>query len=124
MWLNHYVDLIYEQLISWKCALIIVNMTFGSMSGNTGHVTAACISVQKKLEHALFWSACSHHIGEVILYHVFDDLKIEDSKSPDVTLFKRFRDNFDHLEHSKLELYDSKPVNLQVRSIVKSLKTI
>lgn len=65
-------------------------------------------------------TSTDYHIEKVILTHVFDDLKIEASKSPDVILF---HDNFDHLEHSKLEPYDSKPVNLQVRSIVNSLKT-
>jgi len=115
-------DLIYEQLTSWQCTQTIVNMTFDTTSANTGHVTAACISVQKKLGRALLWSACRHHIGEIILSHVFDDLKIEASKSPDVTLFKRFRDNFDHLDHSELEPYNSKSVDVQVRSIVNSLR--
>lgn len=75
-------------------------MTFSSTPANTGY-----------------------HIKEVILTYVFDNLKIEASKLTDVSLFKWFRDNFDHLEHSKLEPYDSKPVNLQVKSIVNSLKT-
>jgi hypothetical protein len=38
--------------------------------------------------------------SEKSLYHVFNDLKIEASKSPDVTLFTRLRNNWDLLPHT------------------------
>ena len=37
----------------------------------------------------------------MVLSHVFDDLKIEVSKSPEVSLFLRFRKNWDLILHSK-----------------------
>ncbi|KAG8198492.1 hypothetical protein JTE90_017358 [Oedothorax gibbosus] len=80
---NHIVPL----LASWHCTNSIINMAFDTTASNTGHVTAACVTIQKKLGRALLWSACRHHVGEVILSHVFEDLKIEVSRSPDVTLF-------------------------------------
>jgi hypothetical protein len=87
-------DLTCNLLSSWNCSDNIVNMTFDTTASNTGHVTAACVTVQKQLGRALLWSACRHHVGEVVLSHVFDDLKIETSKSPDVTLFTRYRKHF------------------------------
>jgi hypothetical protein len=36
----------------------------------------------------------SHHVGQVVLDHVFTDLKIEASKSQEVVLFSRFKKNF------------------------------
>lgn len=90
-------DLTVGLLSSWQCTESVVNMTFDTTASNTGHVTAACVTVQKQLGRALLWSACRHHVGEIILSHVFDDLKIEASKSPDVTLFTRFRKNFQML---------------------------
>lgn len=81
-------------LASWNCTDSIINMTFDTTVSNTGHLTAACVTIQKQLGRALLWSACRHHVGEIILSHVFDDLKIEASRSPDVTLFTRFRRNF------------------------------
>ena len=83
-------------------------MTFDTTSANSDDATASCICVHKKLKHAFFWSACRYHIGEVIVCHIFDDLKIKVSKSPDVALFKQFHENhrdFDHLERSKLVPY-------------------
>lgn len=91
---NHTVRL----LAYWHCTDSIINMTFDTTSSNTGQVTGACVTIQKQLGRALLWSACRHHVGEVILSHVFDDLKIEVSRSPDVTLFTRFRKNYSLLQ--------------------------
>lgn len=93
-------DLTSDLLVSWKCADNIVNMTFDTTASNTGSVTAACVSIQQKLGKALLWSACRHHVGEIILTHVFQHLQIETSKSPEVTLFSRFRKHFDLPPHT------------------------
>jgi len=90
-------NLTLNLLHSWNCADSVVNMTFDTTASNTGHVSAACVTIQQRLGRALLWSACRHHVGEVVLSHVFDDLEIEASKSPDVTLFTRLRRNFNHL---------------------------
>ena len=87
-------------LDNWNCSNSIVNMTFDTTSSNTGHLTAVCIAIQDKLERALLWSGCRHHIGEVIISHVFNDMKIEASKSPDVTLFTRLRSNWGLVPHN------------------------
>lgn len=77
-----------ELLQEWKCVDNVVNMTFDTTASNTGHISAACISIQEKLDRSLLWSGCRHHVGELIITHIFNDLKIEVSKSPNVTLFK------------------------------------
>lgn len=97
-------DIISEKtmslLNSWGCADNIVNMVFDTTASNTGHVTAACVSIQQALGRALLWSACRHHVGEIVISNVFTSLKIEGSKSPDVALFSRFRANYEMLQHS------------------------
>ena len=59
----------------------------------TGHLSAACICLQVKLDKALLWYACRKHIGEVLLTHVWKALKIEASQLRDIELFKRFCDS-------------------------------
>ena len=56
----------------------------------TGHESAACVSLQERLGRPLLWLACRHHVGEVVLTHVWDALRIEVSKAPDVTVFVRY----------------------------------
>ena len=58
---------------------------FPSLGPNNG----ACIHLQRELETPLLWFACRHHVGEIILTHVWESLRIEASKSPEVSIFKR-----------------------------------
>ena len=88
-----------ELLNQWNCADTIVSMCFDTTASNTGPLTAACVTIQLKLGRALLWSACRHHIGELIVAHVFRDLKIEVSKSPEVSVFQRLRLNWESLPH-------------------------
>ena len=69
----------------------------------SGHLTAACISIQEKLNRPLLWLACRHHMGETILTHVWDLLKVEVSKSPEYEIFKRFKRCFESLSFNELD---------------------
>ena len=69
-------------------------MAFDTTAANTGHLTAACISIQIALERPLLWSGCRHHIGVVLLTHVFNTLHVENSRLPEVDLFVRLRNNW------------------------------
>jgi len=92
-----------QLLQSWNCVDSIVNMTFDTTASNTGHVSAACITLQQSTGRALLWSACRHHVGEVILTQIFNDLNIEASRSAEYTVFSRFKKNFDTLPHGSNE---------------------
>ena len=67
-------DLTVDLLTLPKCGSSVVNITFDTTALNTGHGTAACVTIQQRLGRALLWSACRHHIAEAILSHVFDDM--------------------------------------------------
>jgi len=75
-------------------------MVFDTTASNTGSKTAACISLQQKVGHPLLWTACRHHIGELIISHVWKGLKIEESSGPEVSLFKKFQSWFSQLQAS------------------------
>jgi hypothetical protein len=83
-------DLTVNLLKSWNCIDAIISMAFDTTCSNTGHVKAACITIQQRLGRPLLWTACRHHVGEIILTRVFSDHQIETSKSPDITLFTQF----------------------------------
>ena len=94
-----------KHLNKWNCRNQIKSMVFDTTNSNTGHVTAACVSVQQKLQRPLLWSACRKHIGEILLVKVWNALGIEVSKSPEITIFKRFRENgFDATLHTNCDL--------------------
>ena len=99
-------------------------MTFDTTSSHTGHLTAACIVIQDKLQRAVLWSGCRPHIGEVLLSRVFNYLKIEVSKSPDVTLFTRLRSNWDVRPHDSSHILPFCPANysLQAQGLLAVMK--
>jgi hypothetical protein len=89
-------------LDQWNCRDNVVGMVFDTTSANTGHKTAACISIQRDLDKPLLWLACRHHIGEVLLDHVWNQLAVEVSKSPEVTVFTRFKSKWDQLSYNDM----------------------
>ena len=89
---------IYHLLDVWKCKDSIVSMCFDTTASNTGHLTGACVAIQSRLARALLWCACRHHVGEVLLTSIFEKLNVEASKSPEVTLFQRFKKHWESLE--------------------------
>ena len=74
-------------------------MVFDTASANIEHKTTGCVAVQELLKKELLWFACRHHIEEILLKHVWDALKVEVAKKPEVTVFERFKENFDKLTH-------------------------
>ena len=95
-------NLMVNLLKQWDCAGAVVNMVFDTTASNTGHISASCVAVQQKLQKELLWSACRHHMGEVVVSHVFDGLKVEPPRGPKVSVFSRFSKNFKHLQNSQL----------------------
>ena len=81
-------------------------MVFDTTATNTGHKTAGCVTIQEMLERPLLWFACRHHIGEVLLKHTWDALNIEVAKKTEITMFERFKRNFDNLTHSDIAELD------------------
>lgn len=102
----------HDLLQSWNCLTNVVSLCFDTTAANTGHLTAACVAIQARLDKALLWCACRHHVGEVLLTHVFDSLNIETSKSPEISIFQRFQKNWINIEPDQfstidLSIYDS-----------------
>ena len=56
---------------------------------SSGHKSAACVALQERLKRPLLWLACRHHVGEVVVGHVWEDLRVEVAKGPDVSIFQR-----------------------------------
>ena len=82
----------------WDCQNSLAGMVFDTTSSNTGTQTAACVALQNTISKPLLWIACRHHVGEVVLGHVWDVLKIEVSKSSEIQIFQRFRKHFSTIE--------------------------
>ena len=105
-----------ELIEEWNCAECVAGMVFDTTSSNTGCKTAACVTLQNRLNRPLLWYSCRHHVGEILLTHVWNALKIEVLKSPEILLFKRFKENFSSITHQNKDLhFPELPVDLLER---------
>src|SRR6218665_3573156 len=84
IWANPSIFL--TSLRQWKCGGLVVK--YRTCDSST------CVTIQEQLGSALLWNACRHHVGEVIYHMSLNDMKIETSKSPEVTVFARFSKHF------------------------------
>ena len=87
-------------------------MVFDTTSVNSGKDNGVCTKLQQRLQKKLLWCACRHHIGEIIIKHVWDALKIETSSGPEIALFRKFREEFHVVKETKLENLISMDNNL------------
>ena len=93
-------------LDQWNCKQNVAGLAFDTTASNTGHKTAACVSLQKKLGRPLLWFACRHHVGEIVLADVWKVLGIEKSSSTKIVLFAKLKENWDGLGGPTFEAKD------------------
>lgn len=99
-------------LEDWQCADNVKAMVFDTTASNTGLWTAACVKIQEVLGRELLWLACRHHVGEIILSHVWKFIQIETSTSPQIELFQRFKQHFRQFSNVKSNHYDIPKVDM------------
>jgi hypothetical protein len=89
---------VFDLLNTWQCNDMIVGMCFDTTASNTGPENGACILLENLIGRNLLWMACRHHMLEVLLADCFG-VCFGPSSGPDITLFKRFRENWFKLNH-------------------------
>ena len=84
----------------FDCKKEIKALSFDTTKSNTGHNNAANVKIQESLDCSLLWLACRHHVGEIIAGDVYKSLNIELQKSPESTLFTKFKEKWDDFDKS------------------------
>ena len=73
-------------LNDWQLDKQCVVMSFDTTASNDRKFNGACIHLEALLNHPLIWTACRHHIHEVILSQVFKSI-FGNSSSPQIMFF-------------------------------------
>ena len=84
-------------LNAWNVEEQSVAMCFDTTASNPGKFTGASILLEALLDHPLLWTACRHHVHEVILAHVFKRL-FGNSSSPQRTIFELLKRKWPSLD--------------------------
>ncbi|CAH0563009.1 unnamed protein product [Brassicogethes aeneus] len=93
---------IFETLTEWNLCDNIKAMCFDTTSSNTGCDSGAC-TLEDKIGRDLLYLACRHHTSELMLRNVAE-VAWPVTNSPNVPIFKRFRDNWEKIDKSLYEI--------------------
>ena len=80
--------------------------------------------MHEKLNRPLLWCACRHHIGELLLSHLWNDLKVEISSGPNICIFTRFRVNFKELSINDISNFNYAPQSPENADIINLCKKV
>ena len=117
-----------KQLIDdWNVSTLTKSMTFDTASVNTGKCKGAAVEVQKLVGKEWMWAPCRYHIGETFIRHTFEQLQIECSSSPQITLFMKFKNEFYSLTNADdfntlVYMTDSKRGHIEYDQIILALE--
>ena len=93
---------VYRALKDWSIQDSVQALCFDTTSANTGRVNGACVMIKQLLSRDLLYLACRHHMLELIAAAAFKKV-LPSSSSPNIQLFKRFKENRDFIDQAKYE---------------------
>lgn len=82
---------VYNAMEQWNVTNQVRAMSFDTTASNTGAKNGSCALLEAKTGRDLLWLACRHHLFEIMLSKIFT-ICFGPSSSPEIPLFKRFRD--------------------------------
>ena len=93
---------VYRALKDWGVQDSIQALCCDTTSANTGRVNGACVMIEQLLSRDLSYLACRHHILDLIAAATFKKV-LPSSSSPNIQLFKCFKDNWEFIDQAKYE---------------------
>ena len=82
----------------------LIGHCWDTTSSNTGCNIGAAVLLDKHCDEAHLWIACRRHAGERHCVHA-NNIVRGPTKSPEETLFKHFKENFNFLDTTQLQKY-------------------
>lgn len=96
-------EAVLNALYDWNLDDKVQIMCCDTTASNTGRMKGACILLEQKLDRELLLFACRHHVYELVLKCVFETKIQQVTTSPDIPMFKKFRDNWKNINPAAIE---------------------
>ena len=97
---QYQADAVFEALQKWNITDRVQAFCFDTTASNTGRFQGACVLLEQKLERDILYLPCRHHIYEIILKTVFDNI-VGQSFGPGILIFKDFREEWATMDKLK-----------------------
>jgi len=96
---------VWNAIIDWNLEEKVQILCCDTTASNTGRLNGACILLEQKLDRELLIFACRHHVYELVLKSVFEVKISQITTSPDIPLFKKFKENWKNVDTNKIQVY-------------------
>lgn len=113
---------VWNAIIDWNLEDKVQILCCDTTASNTGRINGACVLLEQKLNREMFIFTCRHHVYELVLKGVFEAKISQITTSPDIPLFKKFRENWKNVDPEKIQSYTEKLSCLNVSEIDKLLE--
>lgn len=96
---------VLNALYDWNLEDKVQIMCCDTTASNTGRLKGACVLLEQKLDRELLLFACRHHVYELVLKCVFETKIHQITNSPDIPMFKKFRDSWNTINSAAIETH-------------------
>lgn len=94
---------IEKQLKEWNIEDHVKGISFDTTSVNTGNKSGTCQKLREKYNGNILTLACRHHVLEILISAVYSTAMKEQTRSPDISLFTRFRSQWKQINPLKFQ---------------------
>lgn len=113
---------ILDAIMNWNLEDKVQILCCDTTASNTGRINGACVLLEQKLGREMLIFACRHHVYELVLKAVFEAKISQVTTSPDIPLFKKFRENWKNIDPEKIQSCTEKLSYFNVSEIDKLLE--
>lgn len=96
-------DAVIKMVEDWKVKDKVIGLVFDTTASNTGIRNGCAVLIEKDINRSLLWLACRHHVYEVHMKNIWQDLSGK-TVGPDEQLFKRFQSEWNNFSHDLNDL--------------------
>ncbi|KAL4149448.1 hypothetical protein QTP88_003398 [Uroleucon formosanum] len=97
---------VYNTLNEWNMLEKVQAFVFDTTASNSGRLNGSCVLLEQMLNRPILFLTW-HHILEIILQSVFSYSKLTTMSSPEISIFKRFKNNWNQIDQTKFSTYVS-----------------
>lgn len=124
---------VYEVVDNWRLTNNIQAFVFDTTASNTGKFNGTYFLLERKLERDILFFGCRHHIYEIISLTVFTTCKVCPMSRPDISLFKKFKSQWDTLKktdfstgvsHSSVQQILKKDIDIILQFCFNSINSV
>jgi len=99
-------DAVYKQLVEWDLIKEIKCLVFDTTASNSGYLQGAAIRLQNLLKVPIFYLACRHHVGELLVKNPwYAVMKVD--LGPENAMFRKFNEIWSDIDkEAQIKLLD------------------